>query len=114
MKHPEFQNSIFKRGFNFSEVTCLPLTTDWFGEVVTRRVVRVTCFYHEGTTNIWARPIEGITLLIDVESMEVSKYMDRLKAPLPSDEGTNFQSQRPNSVFCDGTNSQITIKGHEI
>lgn len=113
-KHPEFQNSISKRGLSLSEVTCLPLTTGWFGEVVTQRVVRVTCFYRGGTTNIWARPIEGITLLIDVELMEVIKYVDRLKAPIPKAEGTDFQSQRPSPVLCNGTNSRIAIEGNEV
>lgn len=114
LKYPQFQDSVLKRGLNLSEVTCLPLTTGWFGEAVTRRVIRVTCFYRGGTSNIWARPIEGISLLIDVEAMQVIKYVDRLKTTLPKAEGTDFQSQRPSSVFCNGNNSKITIKGNEV
>ncbi|KAK6130275.1 hypothetical protein DH2020_035988 [Rehmannia glutinosa] len=114
LRYPKFQDSILKRGLNLSEITCLPLTTGWFGEVVTRRVIRVTCFYRGGTSNIWARPIEGVSLLIDIEVMQVVKYVDRFKAPLPKAEGTDFQSQKPNSVFCNRNKSEIIIDGHEV
>lgn len=116
VKYPQFKDSIAKRGLNLSEITCLPLTTGWSGEVVRRRVVRVTCFYRGGTSNIWARPIEGISLLVDVETTQVIEYADRFRAPLPKADGTDFQKQRPGSVFCKGNNSSktITIKNHEV
>ncbi|KAH6808869.1 amine oxidase 1 [Perilla frutescens var. frutescens] len=114
LKYQMFQDSISKRGLNLSEVTCLPLTTGWFGEVATKRVVRVTCFYRDGTSNIWARPIQGISLVIDVEAKRVISYSDRLRAPLPKSEGTDFQKQRPNSVFCSGNSTKISIRGNVV
>lgn len=116
LKHPMFQDSILKRGLKLSEVTCLPLTTGWFGEAARRRVVRVTCFYRDGTSNIWARPIEGITLVVDVESRKVISYSDRARAAVPKSEGTDFQSQRPSSVSCSGdrNSSKISITGHVV
>ncbi|KAK4482874.1 hypothetical protein RD792_010047, partial [Penstemon davidsonii] len=113
-KHPQFQESILKRELNLSEVTCLPLTTGWFGEKVTRRVIRVTCFYRQGTSNIWARPIEGITLLIDIESVQVTKYVDRFRATLPRAKGTDFQSPPPSSIVCSGNNSNVSVNGNEV
>lgn len=116
LKHPMFQDSILKRGLKLSEVTCLPLTTGWFGEAARRRVVRVTCFYRDGTSNIWARPIEGINLVVDVESRKVISYSDRARAAMPKSEGTDFQSQRPSSVSCSGgrNSSKISVKGHVV
>lgn len=115
LKHPSFRDSILRRGLNVSEVTCLPLTTGWFGEDARRRVVRVTCFYRDGTSNIWARPIEGISLLVDVEEKRVISYTDRSRAPLPKSQGTDFsQNQSPNSFTCSGNSSKITIKGHVV
>ncbi|KAG8370193.1 hypothetical protein BUALT_Bualt14G0091700 [Buddleja alternifolia] len=114
LTYPEFQVSILKRGLNLSEITCLPLTTGWFGEVVTRRLIRVTCFYRGGTSNIWARPIEGINVIINVEGMQVIKYVDRFEATLPKAEGTDFQKQRRNSISCNENNSNITINNHVV
>ncbi|CAL5337680.1 unnamed protein product [Camellia sinensis] len=115
--HPEFKESISKRRLNLSEVTCIPFSIGWFGELVTKRVLRDLCYYRGGTTNIFARPIEGISILVDVESNQVIKYTDRFKAPLPSADGTDFQSlgQRgPNLAPSNGTKTGFTIKGHEV
>lgn len=116
-KNSQFQDSIIKRGLNLSEVTCLPFTVGWFGEPVTRRVVRVSCFYRGGTSNIWARPIGGISILIDVESMQIVEYVDRFIAPLPKVEGVDFESsndQKPKPGFCNGTETRILINGNEV
>ncbi|XP_042055074.1 primary amine oxidase 1-like isoform X2 [Salvia splendens] len=114
LKHPSFQNSILRRGLDLSEVSCLPLTVGWFGEAAKRRVVKVTCFYRNGTSNIWARPIQGISLLVDVEENRVLSYSDRPREPLPKAEGTDFQRQRPSPVSCSGNNNKITITGNSV
>lgn len=115
-KDPRFQDSILRRGLNVSEVTCLPLTTGWFGEIVTRRLLRLSCFYRGGTTNIWARPIGGISILVDVESMKIIEFVDRKNETLPAAEGSDFQSssQRPIPGNCNGTDTNATITGNEV
>ncbi|KMS95730.1 hypothetical protein BVRB_005510 [Beta vulgaris subsp. vulgaris] len=115
-KDPKFLNSITRRNLNISQVSCLPLTKGWFGEVMSRREVKITCFYRNGTTNIYARPINGITIVFDLESMKVTKYMDRYRAPLPTAEGTEFHARRlePGPTYPNTTNSKFSIQGNVI
>ncbi|CAK8573726.1 unnamed protein product [Lathyrus sativus] len=86
LKYPKFIESITKRGLNLSEISCVPFTIGWYGEEITRRALKVSCFYRGESVNIWARPIEGITLLVDVDSMKIVLYNDRYKVPMPKAE----------------------------
>ncbi|KAE9453175.1 hypothetical protein C3L33_14917, partial [Rhododendron williamsianum] len=99
-------------------VTCFPFTIGWFGEIVTKRALKISCYYRGGTTNLFARPIEGIIILVDVESMQITKYVDRFTAPMPGAAGTDFQASgqgpNPDSAPCNGTNTRLTVKGHEV
>ncbi|KAG5077723.1 hypothetical protein JHK82_056418 [Glycine max] len=123
LTYPKFKSSIAKRGLNLSEVSCVPFTIGWYGEKITRRALKVSCFYRGGSVNVWARPIEGITVLVDVDSMQITMYNDRYIAPLPKAEGTDFQSSSSNSnsrpkassASCNGSDiTGFTIKGHEV
>ncbi|XP_059649826.1 primary amine oxidase 1-like [Cornus florida] len=116
LNYTQFKDSISRRGLNLSEVTCLSFTVGWFGELVSKRAVKVLCFYRGGTTNVFSRPIEGISIIVDVESMQIVVYTDRFKSHLPRAEGTDFQSsgQRPDPDPCNRTYIGITIEGHEV
>ena len=115
-KYPPFLNSLTKRNLNISQVSCLPLTKGWYGESTSKRGVKITCFYRNGTSNIYARLTNGITILFDLESMKVSKYIDRFKAPLPKSEGTDFHSRsiKPSPIFPNTTNNKLIIKNNII
>uniref|UniRef100_A0A7N2LWG6 Amine oxidase n=1 Tax=Quercus lobata TaxID=97700 RepID=A0A7N2LWG6_QUELO len=116
LTYPEFNNSIQRRGLNLSEVSCVPFTVGWFGERVTKRTLKVACFYRGGSVNVFARPIQGITVLVDVDSMKITMYTDRLRAPVPKAEGTDFQSSKgnQNSTTCNITNGGFTIEGQNV
>ena len=119
LQYPKFKESMTKRGLNLSEVSCVPFTIGWYGEQITRRALKVACFYRGGSVNVWARPIEGITVLVDVDSMKIAMYNDRFKAPLPKAEGTDFQSSRSNRPKIPASCNNIsdvgfTINGHEV
>ncbi|XP_045787831.1 primary amine oxidase 1 [Trifolium pratense] len=117
LKYSKFKESITKRALNLSQVSCVPFTIGWYGEKITRRALKVSCFYRGKSVNIWARPIEGITLLIDVDLMKITMYNDRYRVPMPKAEGTNFQSSSKNGkIFatCNISNIGFTIKDHEV
>ncbi|KAL5785524.1 hypothetical protein ACOSQ2_007916 [Xanthoceras sorbifolium] len=116
LTYPNFQDSIELRGLNLSEVSCIPFTIGWYGEHVTKRALRVVCFYRGGSVNVFARPIEGISMLVDVDKMQITMYVDRLRVPLPKAEDTDFQSRKsfPDSITCNITKRGFTVEGHRI
>ncbi|XP_031272116.1 primary amine oxidase 1 [Pistacia vera] len=117
LSYPKFKNEMIRRGLNLSEVSCIPFTVGWYGEHVTKRALRVQCFYRGGSVNVFARPIGGISMLVDVDKMKITVYIDtRLRVPLPKAEGTDFRSPKgkPDSIICNLTNTRLTIEGHKV
>ncbi|KAJ6719192.1 COPPER AMINE OXIDASE [Salix purpurea] len=115
LKYPKFIESIMKRGLNSSQVSCVPFTVGWYGQNVTKRALRIACFYRGRSVNVFARPIEGISMLVDVDSMQITMYTDRLKAPLPKAEGTDFRSKKqPQSIAYNVSDSGFAVDGHRV
>ncbi|XP_065863325.1 primary amine oxidase 1-like [Euphorbia lathyris] len=115
LKFPKFIESIEKRGLNLSEVSCVPFTVGWYGENVDKRQVKDTCFYRDGSVNVFTRPIGGITIVIDVELMKITEYVDRFKAPMPKSEGNDFRSTtKAKSVVYNVSDGGFRIDGNRV
>ncbi|CAI9102244.1 OLC1v1000485C1 [Oldenlandia corymbosa var. corymbosa] len=86
-----FLASVKKRKLKLEETVCQSFTVGWFGEEKTKRVVTVMCYYLDGTVNLYMRPIEGITVTVDLDVMKITGYVDRSIVPVPKAEGTDYR-----------------------
>lgn len=87
-----FLESIKKRGLEIEEVACGSYAAGWFGEKeASKRIVRVLCYYLNGTVNMYMRPIEGISVTVDLEKSIITHFRDRLMVPVPKAEGTDYR-----------------------
>ncbi|XP_010525188.1 PREDICTED: primary amine oxidase [Tarenaya hassleriana] len=115
LTYPLFKKSIIGRGLNVSEISCVPFSVGWYGETITRREVKATCFYREGSVNVFARPIEGITITIDVDSMQIVTYVDRVTNPVPRSQGTDFRTKnKPYRFSCKVSDTGFETRGNII
>ena len=85
---PDVVTALERRGINGSEGLCLPRTIGRFfadlANPVNDRLVRFDCFniqWQSGlrllpTTSAWARPLEGISVLFDVEELKLIEITD--------------------------------------
>ncbi|XP_051123928.1 primary amine oxidase-like [Andrographis paniculata] len=97
--YPPFIASMEKRGLLIDEVICGSFTVGWFGEETRRREVKLMCFYLNGTVNFYMRPIEGITIVVDLDEMRISGYRDRAVIPVPKADGKDYRESRQNPSF---------------
>ncbi|CAM6012890.1 unnamed protein product [Sphagnum balticum] len=123
---PRFLESITARGLSLSDVLCLPLTTGWFGipEEEGKRLLKFQCFDTNGTVNFYMRPVEGITILIDLDSRKILSYYDRSKKPpVPKAEGTDYRLKMQQPPFVTPLNPisieqpqgpSFKIEGHQV
>ncbi|KAJ0982682.1 hypothetical protein J5N97_010937 [Dioscorea zingiberensis] len=96
-----FLKSIKKRRIKLSEVVCTTFSVGWFGEVekTTKRVLKILCFLTGDTVNLYMRPVEGITIVVDLDVMEIVDYKDRLVVPVPVAGGTDYRSSKQRPPF---------------
>ncbi|WRX22041.1 Copper amine oxidase [Theobroma cacao] len=99
VKHEPFLASLKKRGLNASEVVCSTQTIGWFGEKKSKRELKIPCYYLDGTVNMYLRPIEGISVTVDLEEMKISQYTDRFVAAMPKAEGTEYRASMVTPPF---------------
>ncbi|KAL8047889.1 hypothetical protein ABFX02_07G029100 [Erythranthe guttata] len=102
LKYAPFKASIAKRGLNISEVMCEAFTIGWYGEMNTKRVVAIMCYYIDGTVNFYMRPIDGVMATVDLDEMKIVDYRDRLIVPVPKGGGTDYRESKQNPPFDNG------------
>jgi primary-amine oxidase len=90
---PVFNATIRRRGVRMSDVACLPIAIGWYGPAEeNRRLTKMQCFSAEGTANFYMRPIEGLTVLLDVDTREVVRITDRgTGIPIPPATNTDYR-----------------------
>lgn len=100
----EFKRIVIERGVELSDVACLPVSSGWFGQdpdEKRRRLIKVQCFTAKDTVNFYMRPIEGLTVLVDMDEKKVVRISDQGKhIPIPKADGTEYRysSQQPDSA----------------
>ncbi|PWA78287.1 copper amine oxidase family protein [Artemisia annua] len=89
----EFNRTIMARGIDVKDLACLPISLGWFGKKEeNRRLIKVQCYSMEGTVNFYMRPIEGLTVVLDMDTKEVIEINDNGKnIPIPKAAGTDYR-----------------------
>uniref|UniRef100_A0A5B6YSV5 Amine oxidase n=1 Tax=Davidia involucrata TaxID=16924 RepID=A0A5B6YSV5_DAVIN len=109
VSYPPYIESINKRGLDMKEVEFLLFTVGWFGEKGReRRMGTILSYCKDGSPNIWVRPIEGITMLVDLDKMAIVEYSDRQVVPVPKAKGTDYRASELKPPFAAQT-KPITI-----
>lgn len=89
-----FNASVRRRGVRLSDVACLPISLGWYGPTEEgRRLIKVQCYSAQGTANFYMRPIEGLTVLVDMDTRKVLHVSDRgTGIPIPKPDNTDYRS----------------------
>ncbi|KAM7258460.1 hypothetical protein ACFE04_014201 [Oxalis oulophora] len=89
----EFNKTILARGVELKDLACLPLSLGWYGKrEENRRLINVQCFTMKDTINFYMRPIEGLTVLLDIDTKEVLEIVDKGKhIPIPAATNTDYR-----------------------
>ncbi|XP_030465884.1 amine oxidase [copper-containing] alpha 2, peroxisomal-like [Syzygium oleosum] len=95
-RYPPFLESMRKRGLKAEEVTCGCFTVGWYGQEARKvgRTVKVMCYYLDGTVNLYMRPVEGVTVTVDLDEMRIVGFVDRVTVPVPKADGTDYSGSQ--------------------
>ncbi|KAM0834198.1 hypothetical protein ACQ4PT_063766 [Festuca glaucescens] len=108
-RHAPFVESVRRRGVDMDDVLCAVFPVGWFGDagrsdseekVFQRRVVKLLCFVAGTTANFYARPLEGLTLVVDLDRMAIVEYRDRVLYPVPKAEGTDYRAGKAGAPYA--------------
>jgi len=120
----EWQEAARKRGVqDFRDVVCVPNPAGYFGvaEEEGRRLVKAVCYAPSGSTNYWARPIEGLIAIVDLDKRELVSLIDTGPVPIPESSADLDEAslgslrEPPNAIsFVQAGGPSFEIDGHEI
>ena len=92
---PEMQAGLKKRGLTREQVLCIPLTAGAFGrpDEAGKRLMKVPCLVAPQGSNFYAKPIEGLFAVIDLNAGQVLEVVDTGVRPVPADEWGYTQAE---------------------
>ncbi|KAG9456430.1 hypothetical protein H6P81_000938 [Aristolochia fimbriata] len=124
LKYPPFLESVKARAVDVDLVICGPFSLGWFGEKKTsKRAMKILCFYRGGSENPNVLPLEGISIVVDLDKMKITDYFDRFVVPVPKSAGTDYRASRQKPPFGPRTKpltvirpegSSFEVNGHSI
>lgn len=84
---PKVVAGLKARGLEPAQAFCLPLTAGAFGlpEEKGRRLMKVPCYVRPDSSNFYAKPIEGLFAVVDLNAKEVVEVIDTGAVPVPKD-----------------------------
>ena len=119
---PRWQAAMLKRGItDFSKIQIDTWAVGPTDPKFTGRLLRALSYLKDGQTNFYGRPIEGVVVLVDMNTRKVADITDTevLPIPPPSQEfdeaGIGQQREKPkalNTTQPDGVS--FTIDGQEV
>ncbi|CAN6210003.1 unnamed protein product [Urochloa humidicola] len=102
-EYPPFAESVRRRGLDMGDMNCGVLSMGWFGGGSTNggsRLTKMQCYVlGNETVNLYARPLEGVTLVVDLDKMAIVGYRDRVVYPVPKAEGTDYRADKVGPPF---------------
>jgi primary-amine oxidase len=116
-----FQERLRARGIeDLSTVICFPLSAGNFHvpSEQGRRLLRSTCVDAAGVESVWARPIENLTAVVDLDEQRVIEIIDTGIVPMSTSEGNYLTAEtRPPPkplLTSQPAGVDFTIDGNEI
>ena len=93
LSDPEFNKSIMARGVKLSDLGCISPSSGWFGpDEEGRRIIKIQCGSIQDTANFYMRPIEGLTVTVDIDRKEVVRISDTgREIPVPKGTNTDYR-----------------------
>jgi primary-amine oxidase len=125
LRDPAFLAALAARGISdTSQLLCVPLTIGYFNipEEAGQRLMKVPCYSTEDSaTNLFARPIEGLFALVDLNARKVLKVVDTGTRPLPQrsyefseDAVGKLRDPMKPVQIAQPQGSNIVVNGHAI
>ena len=123
--HPDWQAAMRRRGItDFEPYLCVAVSPGYYGldEETGRRVGKAWCYdLSTGASNFWARPVEGLTTLIDLNTYEVIRVIDTGPVPVPT-AGADYDEASvgrlrdvPTSIAVDRPDGPaFRLSGHQV
>ncbi|XP_010676213.2 amine oxidase [copper-containing] gamma 2 [Beta vulgaris subsp. vulgaris] len=89
----EFNQTVKERGVDLKDLACLPISLGWYGKKEeNRRLIKVQCYSMEDTANFYMRPIEGLTVIVDMDTNQVVEISDNGRdIPIPKAANTEYR-----------------------